>query len=54
MNITKNEVDALNLLVNIEIAPENYQSKVDSVLLNYRKTALYLDGIPVSLPFCGN
>ena len=39
MNITKNEVDALNLLVNIEIAPENYQSKVDSVLLNYRKTA---------------
>ena len=39
MNITKNEVDALNLLVNIEITPENYQSKVDSVLLNYRKTA---------------
>lgn len=39
MNISKNEVDALNLLVNIEIAPEDYQGKVDSVLQNYRKSA---------------
>ncbi len=39
MNISKNEVDALNLLVNIEITPEDYQEKVDSVLQNYRKSA---------------
>jgi trigger factor len=39
MNISKNEVDALNLLVNIEITPEDYREKVDSVLQNYRKSA---------------
>lgn len=39
MNISKNEVDALNLLVNIEITPEDYSEKVDKVLQNYRKSA---------------
>ena len=39
MNISKNEVDALNLSVNIEITPEDYQDKVNSVLQNYRKSA---------------
>lgn len=39
MNISKNEVDALNLLVNIEITPEDYQTKVSDVLENYRKRA---------------
>lgn len=39
MNISKNEVDALNLTVNIEITPEDYQDKVNSVLQNYRKSA---------------
>ena len=39
MNISKNEVDALNLLVNIEITSEDYQPKVDSVLQKYRKQA---------------
>src|SRR5210317_1118474 len=39
MNISKNEVDALNLLVNIEITPEDYQTKVSNVLENYRKSA---------------
>ena len=39
MNISKNEVDALNLLVNIEITPEDYQTKVSNVLENYRKRA---------------
>lgn len=39
MNISKNEVDALNLMVNIEITPEDYQDKVNSVLQNYRKSA---------------
>lgn len=39
MTISKNEVDALNLLVNIEITPEDYQSKVDNVLQGYKKRA---------------
>ena len=39
MNISKNELDALNLLVNIEITPEDYQTKVSDVLENYRKRA---------------
>jgi len=39
MNISKNEVDTLNLTVNIEITPEDYQDKVNSVLQNYRKSA---------------
>ena len=39
MNISKNEVDALNLAVNIEITPEDYQEKVNGVLQNYRKSA---------------
>lgn len=39
MNISKNEVDALNLMVNIEITPEDYQDNVNSVLQNYRKSA---------------
>ena len=39
MNISKNEVDALNLVVNIEITPEDYQEKVNGVLQNYRKSA---------------
>ena len=39
MNISKNQVDALNLSVNIEITPEDYQDKVNTVLQNYRKSA---------------
>ena len=39
MNISKNQVDALNLVVNIEITPEDYQEKVNGVLQNYRKSA---------------
>jgi len=39
MNISKNQVDALNLVVNIEITPEDYQEKVNEVLQNYRKSA---------------
>ncbi len=39
MNISKNEVDALNLTVNIEITPEDYQDKVKAVLQNYRKSS---------------
>ena len=37
MNISKNEVDALNLVVNIEITPEDYQGKVEKQLQDYRK-----------------
>ncbi len=39
MNITKNNVDALNAIVTIELAKEDYQGNVDKVLANYKKTA---------------
>lgn len=39
MNISKNQVDALNVVVTVEIAPEDYQSKVDTLLVDYRKRA---------------
>ena len=39
MNITKQQVDSLNAIVKIEVAPEDYQSKVNELLENYRKGA---------------
>ncbi len=39
MNITRNNVDALNAIVTVELAKEDYQGKVDQVLANYRKNA---------------
>ncbi|MHC5308784.1 trigger factor [Myroides sp. LJL116] len=39
MNITKNNVDALNAIVTIELAKEDYQGNVDKVLANYKKSA---------------
>ncbi|PCH76530.1 MAG: trigger factor [Flavobacteriaceae bacterium] len=37
MNITKENIDALNAVVTVEINAEDYQSKVDEVLKDYRK-----------------
>lgn len=37
MNITKENIDALNAVVIVEINAEDYQSKVDEVLKDYRK-----------------
>ena len=39
MNITRNNVDALNAIVTIELAKEDFQGNVDNVLKNYKKNA---------------
>lgn len=39
MNITKENVDALNAVVKVDIVAEDYQSKVETILNDYRKKA---------------
>lgn len=39
MNITREQVDALNAVVTVAITKEDYQPKVDKVLQDYRKNA---------------
>lgn len=39
MNITKENIDALNAVVKVDIVAEDYQAKVASVLKDYRKNA---------------
>ncbi|MDN3666206.1 trigger factor [Algibacter miyuki] len=39
MNITRENVDALNAVVKVDIAKEDYSDKVDKILVDYRKTA---------------
>jgi len=39
MNITKNNVDALNAIVTVEVAKADYAPKVEKVLADYRKNA---------------
>ncbi len=39
MNITKENIDALNAIVKIDITQEDYQSKVTEILQDYRKKA---------------
>ncbi|HBK71047.1 MAG TPA: trigger factor, partial [Flavobacteriaceae bacterium] len=39
MNITKENIDALNAVVKIDIVQEDYQSKVAEILKDYRKKA---------------
>ena len=39
MNITKENVDALNAVVKVDIVAEDYQSKVDTILSDYRRKA---------------
>ena len=39
MNITKENVDALNAVVKVEISTEDYRGKVDEILQDYRKKA---------------
>ncbi len=39
MNITKENIDALNSIVKIDITSDDYKSKVDDVLKDYRKKA---------------
>ncbi len=39
MNITKENIDELNSIVRIDITNEDYQTKVDDILMDYRKKA---------------
>ncbi len=39
MNITKENVDALNAVVKVDIVKEDYNDKVEKILTDYRKTA---------------
>ena len=39
MNISKTKIDDLNAVIKIEIEGKDYESKVNSVLNNYRKKA---------------
>jgi trigger factor len=39
MNITKEQVDELNALLKVKVAPDDYQSAVDQTLADYRKKA---------------
>lgn len=39
MNITRENLDALNAVVKVDIAKEDYSSKVEKILTDYRKTA---------------
>ena len=39
MKITKEDIDALNSIVKIDINADDYQNKVNSELNNYRKKA---------------
>lgn len=39
MNITKENIDALNAVVKVDVLTEDYQDKVQKVLTNYRKNA---------------
>jgi len=39
MNITKEQIDELNAVIKVDIAKDDYQDKVQSILKDYRKTA---------------
>ena len=39
MNITRENIDALNAVVKVDIAKEDYSDKVEQILLDYRKSA---------------
>ena len=39
MDITQEKVDALNAKLKVKLTSEDYQEKVEKVIVNYRKTA---------------
>lgn len=53
MNITKENIDALNAVVKVKISPEDYQGRVEKTLKNYQKQAnmpgFRVGKVPVSL-----
>ena len=51
MNVTRQDVDALNALLKVEIVPGDYQDKVKSTLEKHRKTAKIPGFRPGHVPF---
>lgn len=51
MNVNRQDVDALNAVLKVEIAPEDYQGKVKNSLEKYRKTAKIPGFRPGHIPF---
>jgi len=53
MNITREQIDALNAVVTVTITKDDYKANVDKALFNYKKTAALpgfrKGGVPVSL-----
>ena len=43
MNITREQVDALNAIVKVAVTKEDYTEKVEKVLADYKKMLLFLD-----------
>ncbi|MBC8643117.1 hypothetical protein H9W95_00275 [Flavobacterium lindanitolerans] len=41
MNITRNNVDALNAVVTVEVSKADYAPQVDKVLKNYSKMLVF-------------
>ena len=41
MNITRNNVDALNAVITIDLAKQDFAENVEKVLKDYRKNAKY-------------
>ena len=39
MNITRENIDTLNAVVKVEISKDDYNGKVEKILIDYRKTA---------------
>ncbi len=51
MNVVREDVDALNAVLTVEVKPEDYQEKVKETLNNYRKTAKVPGFRPGHVPF---
>ena len=51
MNITRENIDALNAILKVEIAREDYEEKVDTVLKDYKKKATIKGFRPGKVPF---
>ena len=51
MNVTREDVDALNAIIKVEVAPADYEGKVKDTLNQYRKTAKIPGFRPGHVPF---
>lgn len=51
MNVTRQDVDALNAVLKVEVTPEDYADKVKETLNNYRKSAKVPGFRPGHVPF---